>query len=722
MRHTLLYCRDTLKDHVIAAYFFNARGNTLEKTPLGMLRSLLYQLLDQDRVMCERFIPKFLNKQKKGGKEWEWHLGELKDFLFTEMKRSQHKPLLLLIDALDECNESEVRAVVSFLESLSVNAVGSNTVLNICLSSRYYPHVSIEIGLELTVEREGGHDQDIAKYVQHKLRVRNKEIEQELLQKAEHIFMWVVLVVEILNKAFDDGEVRAMQKKLLEIPRDLDEVFFALLNKDNPKKQETTLMLQWVLFARRLLKPEELYFAVLAGIGTEGLGAWNRSNDTPEMIKRFITSTSKGLVEIRKGYEETVQFIHESVNDFLLRNKRLQTLDPMLEQHPVGTSHDRLAACCMSYIMIEELEPSVMTMSDTKSKDFREPFNYPFLEYAVTSVLHHPDKAIAGDVTQQARVQKLQHPHNEFGRLRTFHDTFRKGTDWGYIRGADLVYVLSLYTCYELLQAVLKNGVKVNVQGGEYGNALQAASWRGSEAVVALLIKKGADVNAQGGEYGNALQAASWRGSKAIVALLLENGADVNAQGGVYGNALQAASWRGSKAIVALLLEKGANVNAQGGEYGNALQAASCFGSEAVVALLIKKGADVNAQGGEYGNALQAASIGGEIPVVALLLEKGADVNAQGGVYGNALQAASCFGRVAIVALLLENGADVNTQGGEYGNALQAASYNGHEEIVQQLREAGTVPLSQTDSAGQNRPIATRTRLKRNRALSGMDS
>ncbi|KAF1963965.1 hypothetical protein BU23DRAFT_376242, partial [Bimuria novae-zelandiae CBS 107.79] len=47
-----------------------------------------------------------------------------------------------------------------------------------------------------------------------------------------------------------------------------------------------------------------------------------------------------------------------------------------------------------------------------------------------------------------------------------------------------------------------------------------------------LLLNKGADVNAQGGEYGNALQAASERDHEAIVKLLLDKGADVNAQGG----------------------------------------------------------------------------------------------------------------------------------------------------------------------------------------------
>jgi ankyrin repeat protein len=38
---------------------------------------------------------------------------------------------------------------------------------------------------------------------------------------------------------------------------------------------------------------------------------------------------------------------------------------------------------------------------------------------------------------------------------------------------------------------------------GKYGNALQAASYTGHEAIAKLLLEQGADVNAQGGEYGH---------------------------------------------------------------------------------------------------------------------------------------------------------------------------------------------------------------------------
>ncbi|KAI1672149.1 hypothetical protein L13192_03008 [Pyrenophora tritici-repentis] len=72
---------------------------------------------------------------------------------------------------------------------------------------------------------------------------------------------------------------------------------------------------------------------------------------------------------------------------------------------------------------------------------------------------------------------------------------------------------------------LLDAGANVNAQGGEYGNALQAASEGGHEQVVKMLLDKGAEVNAQGGEYGNALQAASWGGHEQVVKILLNAGA-----------------------------------------------------------------------------------------------------------------------------------------------------------------------------------------------------
>ncbi|KAK6703656.1 hypothetical protein SNK04_013586 [Fusarium graminearum] len=67
------------------------------------------------------------------------------------------------------------------------------------------------------------------------------------------------------------------------------------------------------------------------------------------------------------------------------------------------------------------------------------------------------------------------------------------------------------------------------------------------------LAAGGADVNSQGGQYCNALQAASYKGSLEVTQLLLDKEVNVNAQGGKYGNALRAASRGGNTEIVQLL-------------------------------------------------------------------------------------------------------------------------------------------------------------------------
>jgi ankyrin repeat protein len=64
------------------------------------------------------------------------------------------------------------------------------------------------------------------------------------------------------------------------------------------------------------------------------------------------------------------------------------------------------------------------------------------------------------------------------------------------------------------------------------------AAENGHTKVVKLLVDKGADVNTQGGDYGNALYAASQGGHEAVIKMLLDKGANVNAQGGYYSNTL----------------------------------------------------------------------------------------------------------------------------------------------------------------------------------------
>ena len=92
---------------------------------------------------------------------------------------------------------------------------------------------------------------------------------------------------------------------------------------------------------------------------------------------------------------------------------------------------------------------------------------------------------------------------------------------------------------------------------------------KGAERIVTLLIQSGANVNTTGGQYGSAIQAASYEGREDIVALLIQSGANVNVRGKFgsyiswsrivrYQSALSLAREKGHDGIVKLLEDVGA--------------------------------------------------------------------------------------------------------------------------------------------------------------------
>ncbi|ETS86578.1 hypothetical protein PFICI_00406 [Pestalotiopsis fici W106-1] len=694
MKHIWIQCKEKFfRDHIIAAYFFHARGEELERTPLGMLRSILYQLLKNNESLYQDFVPRFREKERTSrGRDLQWREAELKEFLRSVLNEFRSPPLLLLIDALDECNGSDVHAVIEFVESLSISASQSKVPFKICLSSRHFPNINMGKMLKFTVEGSEDHLKDISKYLAGRLRIHEADLEEEIIMKADGIFLWVVIVVSLLNKAYDEGRVEAMRRILNEIPDDLEKIFSTILAQDPSTAAETVVMLQLVLLSVRPLEPRELFAAVV-----------KTALPSNDIIERRIITTSRGLLEVRKGGSGSVQFIHLSVSDFLFQQSRLEKLDPTLGSESIIACHSRIwARCrsCMEQIGAAIAKPGQIAI--LRAKD-------PFLVYVAGHILDHAERALANGTS----IQNMNHLDIRCNQAHSsselpIREWLRDSDSWlGWWKlliaaaGSDeerlglesekevgLAYVLALRGLPNLSRAALPD-VDVNLEGGWYGNALQAASYGGHKETVDILLQRGADISAPGGYYGHALQAAAHGGHREIIDVLLKQGADVNAQGGHYGNALQAASWGGHKETIDLLLERGADINGQCGYYGHALQAASFEGHQDVVELLLQRGADVNAQGGYYGYALQAASHEGHQDIIELLLRRGADISAQGGHYGHALQAASYEGHQDIVELLLRRGAVISAQGGHYGDALQAASYGRCQDIVELLLRQG---------------------------------
>jgi hypothetical protein len=75
--------------------------------------------------------------------------------------------MIVFINALDECEESKVRCIILFFANLTGSAVSSSCLLNVCMSSCYYPYVSVSRCLKVFVKHYNS--SDILKYVKLEL-------------------------------------------------------------------------------------------------------------------------------------------------------------------------------------------------------------------------------------------------------------------------------------------------------------------------------------------------------------------------------------------------------------------------------------------------------------------------------------------------------------------------------------------------------------------------
>ncbi|KAI1824905.1 hypothetical protein F4861DRAFT_530659 [Xylaria intraflava] len=303
--------------NTVISFFFNARGDDLEKSTEGMYRSLLLQLLEKLPDLQEVLdSPGSLGRDRSDHGSWE--IDVLQSLFSAAIAKLGQRQVTCFVDALDECGETQVRDMIEYFEQLGQSALDIEGKLYICFSSRHYPTISIQYGQTITLEDQSGHSQDLEKYVRSKLQAgKGKDvgsIRTELLEKAAGVFMWVVLVVNILNEEFQRGRIFAVKKRLQEIPAELSELFKDILRRDNKNMADLLLSIQWILYAKRPMKPEEFYYAVVAGLDPtqENLAQWDPNHITLDDMNTFVCSSSKGLAEVTKSRARTVQFIHES--------------------------------------------------------------------------------------------------------------------------------------------------------------------------------------------------------------------------------------------------------------------------------------------------------------------------------------------------------------------------------------------------------------------------
>lgn len=97
--------------------------------------------------------------------------------------------------------------------------------------------------------------------------------------------------------------------------------------------------------------------------------------DTLEEVECRIKDLCRGLAEVKQHENEPiVQFIHQSVKDFLLQDG-LRILDSSFESidEAVGHAHLRLSGSCIKYVSLDEVLKFAFQIDQNASKPMEVP-------------------------------------------------------------------------------------------------------------------------------------------------------------------------------------------------------------------------------------------------------------------------------------------------------------------------------------------------------------
>ncbi|KAK7952734.1 uncharacterized protein PG986_008462 [Apiospora aurea] len=669
--------RQTKRFGVTLAFFFNARAvDELKKSTLGLYRSLSTQLF-QEQPQLEAVLDSFPAGH-------QWCIESLKELLERAVQRLDETSVAIFVDALDECKDQEVRELVAHFNDLC----HAQPRLHVCFTSRHYPYITVPKGGQCVVlEQMQGHGEDIAHYIQHTLQLGDGKLSDrlraDLLQKASGVFMWVVLVVSILNKMSDAGEKHKLPERLRQIPADLHDLFRDMLTRDNNDGRELLICIQWVLFARYPLTSRELYFAIVSGVDPESLSQCHSDEITNEDFEKFVLDKSKGLTEL--NVQLRIQFIHESVRDFLLKGNGLVAIWPDAPAYPEGPSHQSLTEGCLAYIKSEPVAqlgtPHTIPHAWSEGMDVMSNlFKLPFLEYATWNILSHANEAETYGHSQTQFLTTFPcgkwiiYRHlMEGGSAERDKIQFRTTTS--------LLYILARYNLDALVRAYPVGISCFQVEEEVCGTPLFAAFATGHTDAAKALIKRqiipeGADLSVQKllhEDYDYEPVSSYFR---SVI---------FDARKGVVGHLAEAGDKRLLKVYCATERLDFRSLERSG---KSPLLFAADRGHRKVAQILIDNGADINAPNSVGDTPLHIALKGGDIDMARLLIKQGANINAPDRGGRAPLHIAVEYGCLDVARVLIEEGADVSAAVQRRASLDIALSLQ-HEDLVKLLIHQG---------------------------------
>ena len=314
----------------------------MQKSSVGLLRSLLYQILRKHPEIVA------LPETNEPPLDWtEKRLAKVFQSITRDPARSYR--ICFFIDGLDEFS-GDYDALFTIIRDLT-----QHENVKAVLSSRPYSTFDRQFGSGAMLKLQDLTEFDIKKFVSDKLYSRPKlelvlthkrqsvmestilRFIDSVVQKADGVFLWVVLAVKDAARGIDaEDSLEQLEERLRALPDDLEDLYAHMLNGiDRVHREEAAWFLKVALLegSKTLL---DFTLATYSGLDHD-LGCWASfpSDSVISLCPRTrtrILETCAGLLEVHEVTPDSgadtdadlihVTFLHRTVSDFLLRSEQ----------------------------------------------------------------------------------------------------------------------------------------------------------------------------------------------------------------------------------------------------------------------------------------------------------------------------------------------------------------------------------------------------------------
>ncbi|KAK5075456.1 hypothetical protein LTS08_001479 [Lithohypha guttulata] len=386
------------------AHFFSwSLGSALQNTEMGLLQSLLYQVLAEDESLVHQVFPEL------------WHdidplqPPKLESLSLIEVKRALKRLLdvsagrrcfCFFVDGIDEFN-GDYNSIIDLLlafEAPDLKFVLASRPVDVCLDRfAHLPQLRLQ---DLTAG-------DIEIYIDERLSSKYEmsdlmrdepeaavELVHELKDRASGVFLWIKLVVTSLLDGLKKGDdVADLKIRPRALPPDLKDLFASMLGKmEAGYQKQAAVLFRLVRTASLLLDGRGMPTQFLAVASRDFQSVLNRrpiAFETDKIVawckyvERRLRSRCCGLVEIHESsyrpdwwrtdlekldksnqnlLASHVQFLHRTVAEYLYQDEVWDEVVCKSSKNTDFEPHKNLAYAALHMMKISPLADDLPTM------------------------------------------------------------------------------------------------------------------------------------------------------------------------------------------------------------------------------------------------------------------------------------------------------------------------------------------------------------------------